>query len=1307
MAQSLNTPSPLVLTGNVAANWKIFKQNLEIYITASTKDSANDKVKVALLLNFVGQEGLDLYNTFTFEQGEEVKFKAVLDAFQDFATPKKNEVYERYVFNNRCQQHGETFDHFTTDLKKLAKSCEYGDLNDSIIRDRIIIGVNNQALRESLLRLDDQSLTKVIQHCQTAERSKQQAQQIGSSNNYNRETHEEDDVNVVTSRTSKPQKSWTKNRSASIPKFTKNGPDSSDPAFSCRRCRTMHKSRQCPAYNRKCLNCGMYNHFAVACRKKRVNDIQVHEQYNAMRSDSSDDDVYVSTINVILPNEIRPIATNKLQSSNCTKPKSNPINSVQNTESKNWYQTIQVENKSINFKLDTGASVNIIPKYIFQDIKTDVKPLRTPINLETYGGGKIKPLGIAKLHCSVNGKGHYLDFVIVDLKSKPLLGLSGCKRFDLIKRVDSVQSNAKEQFLKDNHDVFDGSGKFPGKYKIVIPKDSIPEVRPPRRHPSSLKGELKNTLLNLVNKNIIAKVDEPNENQWISNLVIVEKPNGKLRVCLDPQALNKVIIKQHHLLPSVSDISEKLSFKKYYTVLDLKESYYQVELDEPSSDLCCFSTPFGVYKFLRLPFGVSCASESFQKKNEESFKDIPNVLIYQDDILCAGETEEEHDKAVKQVLQRARELNIKFNKDKLQYKQNKVKYVGHIFCEKGMSVDGERIRALVSLAPPKNKKELQRHLGMFNFVRQFVPDMATIISPLRELLCKDVLWQWLPIHQIAFNKLKISVSTAPVLANFDASKKQTLQCDASQDGIGCCLMQDGKPVAYASRSMTSNERNMAQVEKELLSIVYGVTKFHNFVYGYDVDVITDHKPLIPIMNKPICKIGSTRLQRFRLKLLKYSLNVKYLPGKFMYVADNLSRSYLQDPVIDDPEMFQIVHTLTSHLPMSEARKKQFVDATEKDEVLKTIKGYYLNGWPVHKSKVPNAVLPYWKLRSDISYEQGILFLSERIIVPIALQSAMLAQLHEGHLGRDKTIARARQLFFWHGMSSDVERTVAQCRTCEKFQPLKVKAPLIPQVIPELRFDVIALDILQNAGRSYLILVDYFSKWLEILPMTCKTASSVITVLKDVFATHGIPRVIRADNMPFQSQTFCNFAEEYNIKIITCSPHFHRSNGLAEKGCHIAGIMLNKSRESKTDIRDLLLEYRNTPLSGLDVSPSQLLMSRTVRTKLPVSSAVLQPKVQITTNIHSKMLSKQNETKHYHDKSARKYPDTFQIGDNVNVKITKGDHWEPAIVKGIHPTPRSYIIQKDGVNLRRNEMHIKSSYVTRSGRTVRPPQKLDL
>lgn len=311
----------------------------------------------------------------------------------------------------------------------------------------------------------------------------------------------------------------------------------------------------------------------------------------------------------------------------------------------------------------------------------------------------------------------------------------------------------------------------------------------------------------MCDKGIIQKSRNPTG--WVSPVVLLEKSDKSLRICLDPKHLNEALSRPFFEIPSSEDINASLCNKKYFSVLDFSSGFWHCELDEDSSKLCQFSTPFGVFQFLRLPFGLKSSPEIFQKSVCDIFGDIEGVLIYCDDLLIAAESEIEHDFIFKKVMERAMQFNVHFNPDKLQFKQTSIKFMGWIYSEAGRSIDPDRVEAIKKLQNPNNVTELQRLLGIMNFVREFVPGYAHDTNFLRQLVRKNVLWQWLPAHAEALENLKTKICKTTALSNFDPSLPVTIQCDASQYGLGACLLQNNKPIAFASRSLTGAELNYA------------------------------------------------------------------------------------------------------------------------------------------------------------------------------------------------------------------------------------------------------------------------------------------------------------------------------------------------------------------------------------------------------------------------------------------------------------------------------------------------------------------
>ncbi|KAB0793598.1 hypothetical protein PPYR_13218 [Photinus pyralis] len=623
--------------------------------------------------------------------------------------------------------------------------------------------------------------------------------------------------------------------------------------------------------------------------------------------------------------------------------------------------------------------------------------------------------------------------------------------------------------------------------------------------------------------------------------------------------------------------------------------------------------------------------------------------------------------------------------------------MGQVFSEKGMEIDPERVESLRKLQSPRDKTELQRIIGSFNYVRKYIPNMADHIKPLCELLKSNVDFKWLPLQQECFKKLKEIITKSPALLPFDPKKKTILQCDASKNEIGCCMFQEHenkvlKLVACASRSMNDHEVNYSQTEKELLSIYYGTQKFHDFIYSFAVDVQSDHKPIISIMKKPICKIGSVRLQRLTLKLLKYTLNVYYVPGKDIHFADMLSRSSLRVKV-HDPEMLEMVHSVSKRMPMSIERQSELRSSTSKDETLSKIIDYYFYGWP-KESSLTDDCKPYYKLKDSIFVEAGMVFFYDKLIVPNALRNSLMKIMHKGHIATSKTINNARKLFYWPGLNNDITTFIKQCRTCEKYLPRNRKEHMLPHSIPKLRYNKLGSDILEFAAKPYLVVINYFSHWIDLIPLKDKTSNSVINAFEDVFTKFGYPQILIADNLPFISQKCLNYYRGKDITVATCTPEWHQSNSFAEKAVSISKQILRKSLETNTDFRESVMEYNNTEIISLQASAAQILQSRSLRTQLPTICKNLEP--QIKNNVYNILCKQQKQIKIHYDKTARRNTIDFKTGDKVVIKSSKDIIWHKAIVMEKAKEPRSYWFRKEHNNkiVRRNSNQMKPS-ITKS------------
>jgi hypothetical protein len=1216
-------------SSNLEEEWRFWEQKFDLFITASGASGKPEATRIAMFLHALGDAALKVYNAFALSEDERKNLTAIKAKFRDYCTPRKNVVYDRFQFGKLTQTVGETIDAFVTTLRLRAKTCEFGDQEESLIRDRVVIGCVDHRAQERLLREPDLTLQKALQICRAAEATKEQIKSLRG------EIPFQPTVDVVKSRgESKTQ---------------------------CKNCGMQHAPRSCPAFGKKCNKCNKINHFAKVCRQTG----NVHK-----RSSSRD---------------------------NKTMHKSSEVNSVEHdemflgtleTSGKCWTKSFFINGSVINCKLDSGAEANVMSKAVFNKLKHRPDIRTTPSVLYGYGGNKLIPIGVATVRIRHKRHNYNAEFFVVDDDVKTLLGLPSCQQLDVVRLVDSVDgvtASASTSIIDEFADLFTGVGCLSGEHHIVVDPSVKPVIHAARRVPLALQPKLKQTLDELVKSGIIVKRDEPTD--WVNSLLIIEKKNGSLRLCLDPLDLNLAIKREHYMIPTVEDIVSKLHGKRIFSIVDLKDGFWNIKIDDEIAKLCTFNTPFGRYSFCRLAFGISSSPEVFMKKMTELFGDIEGVHIVFDDIIIAAVDDADHDRILRLLFERARQHNVRFNRHKVQFKVRQVKYLGNLISADGLQIDDEKVQAITEMPVPEDKKALLRFLGMIAYISKFIPNCSALTEPLRQLNKSNVTWNWSQAQQQAFDKLKRVVSAVPVLRFFDPSNPEvTIQTDASSTGIGSCLLQGGQPIAFASRAFTEAETRYSQIEKELMAIVYATSKFNHFIYGRATRVQSDHKPLEAIFKKPISET-TPRLQRMLLRLLKYQLIMCYTPGSQMHIADALSRAYLPSINEQDDEIMEdvnvMVHTLLHDFPASNKRLQEFRVETERDAELSQLKLYIRNGFPPNTSSLSWNLKQFQRIASDIYEMDGLLFVHGKIIVPSSMHQAMLSIVHEGHLGIDKCKALARQSMFWPGMSRDVELTVSKCVICNSYRKQQPSEPLLPHAVPQRPWQKIGADIFTFARKDYLLVVDYFSKYPEIALLEDKTATSVILHLKSIFARHGVPVELIADNMPFSSRLLRAFADEWDFVITTSSPTFAQSNGQSERCIQTIKNLLKKASDDRTDPYIALMQYRNAPIAGLDVSPAQLLFSRMLRTKLPSSPASLQPEVL---SRREALCERQAKQKSYYDSTGTRQLPSLQPGDVVRVQHQ--GQWQRGIVNSKHSSPRSYIVETEhGSTLRRNRRHL--------------------
>ena len=596
---------------------------------------------------------------------------------------------------------------------------------------------------------------------------------------------------------------------------------------------------KCPASGKTCFKCGKQGHFAAKCQEKnRVSSGPANKVHHtsatpgyAEGGESARESVSDSDESIFVTERVGIVSSNMAKSSFM-------VLLTFHTE----YRPV------ITTQLDTGATCSAMSYTdllnILQIGEVEVDPPGGKIRL--YDGRVVEPLGSYTLTVSLNSCSQCK--ISVDILEKapwPIVDGNTCIKQSWISlgsdqflhslNSEKYEALSFDKLMRDFEDVFAGLGCLPGEYHIEIDPNIRPGQHAPRRVPVPLKTKLKEKIDEMEKEGIIIKETKPTD--WISSLVAVQKP-GKLRVCIDPRDLNRAIKRPKYQMPTVDEVLPKLVKAKVFTVLDAKDGFYQVKLDKERSLLTTFWTPFGRYRYLRMPQGISSAPEEYQRRQNEALAGLNGVEVIADDILCYGSGDMEdalkdHDSNLLNLLDRARSMNLKLNKKKLKSRLDQVTYMGHSFTSEGLRPDPMKVEAIVSMPRPDDKRAVQRLLGCVNYLSRFIPTFSEVSEPLRKLTEKSALFVWESQQEEAFQSIKHMISSTPVLKYYDAASETTIQCDASEAGLGATLLQNKQPVAFASRSLSAVERRYAQIEKECLAIVSAVPTWKRSNYSGD------------------------------------------------------------------------------------------------------------------------------------------------------------------------------------------------------------------------------------------------------------------------------------------------------------------------------------------------------------------------------------------------------------------------------------------------------------------------------------------
>ena len=704
-------------------------------------------------------------------------------------------------------------------------------------------------------------------------------------------------------------------------------------------------------------------------------------------------------------------------------------------------------------------------------------------------------------------------------------------------------------------------------------------------------------------------------------------------------------------------------------------------LDEESSYLTTFNSPFGRFRYTRLPFGLCVSQDIFQQKMDFILEKCPGTVGIADDIAVHGPTEEEHDANLHNLMLVAREHGLVFNLDKCVIKERMITFFGMLFSAEGVHPDPEKIEAIRAIQVPQDTQELQSFLGIATYMAPFIPNLSALSEPLRNLLKKGTDFHWSPSHSTAFEKIKQAICRQVSLTYFDPKKETVLQVDASLRGLGSTLVQEGKVVAFASRSLTDTETRYANIEREMLAVVVACEKFHSYLFGKRFIVESDHKPLEMIHLKNLTA-APPRLQRMLLRIQGYDFTIKYKPGTEMLLADPMSR--LNPLPCEESLDLQKVCLVRFSDEKLNALKRD----TSSDPELSPLREIIYSGWPGKQKQVPVPLRKYWAYRDELSIENGLVLKGERVIIPESQRDDILEKIHQAHQGVAKCQLRAKSCVFWPNINKDIEARVQKCEICQESQNTQTKETLEPHEVPTRPWQVVGTDLFTWNGDEYLLMCDYYSKFLIVkkIPSGQSTGQTVVRLTKCVMSEQGVPEIVISDNGPqYDCQSYKQFSKEWGFQHVTSSPRYPQSNGFIERQVQTVKNTLDKAVKSGQDPHMSMLCLRSTPIDSQLPSPAELLYQRKLQANLPIR---VENQIPDRDRIAQHLMERQQSMKYYYDRNAHDIS-PLTTGQPVRIQDQATKKWLPGTVICTRPEPRSSEVQtQSGSILRRNRRHLR-------------------
>ena len=879
-------------------------------------------------------------------------------------------------------------------------------------------------------------------------------------------------------------------------------------------------------------------------------------------------------------------------------------------------------------------------------------------------------------------------------------------------QVSDEHRSSIEKLIKINRDVFAANNRELGHCKTLPVKIELqPGVKPIKQRaykmPLKYKAAIDKGIDELLEANIIRRT----QSEWASPIVVVKKNDDSLRMCLDLRKVNGVIKHSTYPIPRIDQVLMLLNGAKYFTSLDLFSGYHQQELEEESRKICAFTSHRGLFQFNRLPFGIQVGSSHFQSLMDIVLQGTEEfALAYLDDILIFSKTKEDHVRHIQEVFNRLRQHNLKLKMKKCSFMEPETQYLGFVINAGGIKVDPNKVKIIRDLPTPKTVKEIRSVLGMAGFYRKIIPNFSRIAEPLINLTKKYAKFKWEPIHQVAFDELKRSLTKIPSLGHPDPEKKYRLYTDASDTTIGCVLCQEAsddanpelqveKPICFMSHKLSNSQVRYSTIEKEMYAIHYFVQKLDSYLNGAEFEILSDHQPLKYALSSPM---ANKRLQLWSINLASYNCKILYIKGKDNGCADLLSRHPLATNDLDSEDERRIEsHPIDEFMEINVLNSnrfepKQFMDyqakevdgelqrpnleefqdidmkvEQDKDQSIRQLRAKLLEGnTEAHGSK--NFIL-IDEIVYFLSHPEGDVRV--RMYIPEHFRVDIIARFHTdlSHAGMDSIYDVISRKYYWPNLYKEIQEYNKACLICQERSKKVNKHPTELMDTPPYPFAVISIDMCGPFVESYaknryaFTIIDEYSRYPEIFPVADKSAETIIHILLDeIIPRYGCPLKVKSDNgLEFKNSALEYTLKALNIEHVYTTNYNPQQNGILERSHRVLNDAIAKQVSQDNRLWDVFI---NQTLSAMRCcknestgeSPYYLLFKR--EAVMPVDN-ILRPRRKYVgedlhritlekmhrefRKVHTKMKKSRLRQQRYANVGAK--PVEYKIGDPVFVR----------------------------------------------------------